>query len=253
MEKLISWNVNGIRAAERKGLISFITESDADVIALQETKAHREQLSSELLEIPGYTSWFASAERKGYSGTALYTRKEPISITRGMDIPEFDSEGRIITAEFDDYYLINAYYPNAQHGLKRLAYKQDFNAAIRSFAGTLAEKKQVILCGDYNVAHTEIDLKNPRSNVKNPGFSPEERADMDRFLAAGFTDTFRRLYPEREEYTWWSYRFNARARNIGWRIDYFCVNEACMDRVEDARIYSDVMGSDHCPIGLILR
>ncbi|ERP32004.1 exodeoxyribonuclease III [Chitinivibrio alkaliphilus] len=249
-KKLLSWNVNGIRAAEKKGLIPYIEESGAEVIALQETKAQPHQLSHELHHIAGYESFFFSAEKKGYSGVALYCRVSPRSIISGMGVDAFDREGRVITAEYDDYYLINAYYPNAQHGLLRLKYKQDFNACISDFAHELSQDKTVVLCGDLNVAHREIDLKNPDKNINNPGFSAEERQDMTSFLNGGFVDTFRELYPDKEQYTWWSYRFNARVRNIGWRIDYFCIDAQSKDRLVDAQIYSSVMGSDHCPIGM---
>jgi exodeoxyribonuclease-3 len=251
-KKLLSWNVNGIRAAEKKGLIDYIRNSEAFVVALQETKAQRDQLSEELLNIDGYESWFVSAEKKGYSGVALYARQAPRAVHTGLGIEEFDREGRVITADFGDFYLINAYFPNAQHELLRLEFKRAFNAAMRDYCIDLAREKTVVLCGDYNVAHKEIDLKNPANNRENPGFTPEERADMDAFIAAGFIDTFRLFNQEPDNYTWWSYRFGARKRNIGWRIDYFCVDEKSRSRIEDARIYSDVMGSDHCPVGLFL-
>lgn len=251
--RFVSWNVNGIRAVEKKGFIEMLPEFDADVISLQETKAQPEQLSESLKNINGYTSYWHSAERKGYSGVAFYTRIEPEAVHYGLGISEFDSEGRVLTLEFDSYYLINIYFPNSGDKLKRLDYKLRFNNALLGYASQLQQKKSVILCGDFNVAHKEIDLKNPKSNVKNAGFTPEERAWMDSFVAAGFVDTFRMLNQEPDQYTWWSYRFNARAKNVGWRIDYFCVSEEARTRVQDAAILKDIMGSDHCPVELLYQ
>ena len=248
--KFISWNVNGIRAVEKKGFIDLLQEFDADVIGLQETKAQPDQLSDSLKDIPGYTSYWHSAERKGYSGVAYYTRLKPVAVHYGLGDPEFDSEGRVITLEFDGYFLVNIYFPNAGDKLKRLDYKLRFNAKLLLFAQELEKSKNVILCGDFNVAHKEIDLKNPKANVKNAGFSPEERSWMDSFVAAGYIDTFRMFNQEPEQYSWWSYRFNARSKNVGWRIDYFCVNKEARDNVKGAAIKQDILGSDHCPVEL---
>ena len=234
--KFVSWNVNGIRAVEKKGFISTLPEFEADIICLQETKAQPDQLSEELKNIPGYTSYWHSAERKGYSGVAFYSRIEPIAVLEGLGEPEFDCEGRVLTLEFDTYYLMNIYFPNSGDKLVRLDFKLRFNEKLTAFAKELEVKKPVILCGDFNVAHKEIDLKNPKTNVKNAGFTPEERAWMDSFIEAGFVDTFRIFNQEPEQYTWWSYRFNARAKNVGWRIDYFCVSEGAKTRVKNAAI-----------------
>ena len=249
--KFVSWNVNGIRAVEKKGFIDILNDFDADVIGLQETKAQPDQLSKELINIPGYTSYWHSAERKGYSGVAFYSRIEPMAVHYGIGNPEFDCEGRVLTLEFDKYYLINIYFPNSGEKLVRLDYKLRFNKCLVGFAKELEKKKTVILCGDFNVAHKEIDLKNPKNNVKNAGFTPEERAWMDSFVEAGFVDTFRIFNQEPEQYTWWSYRFSARAKNIGWRIDYFCVNEGAKTKVKEANILKDILGSDHCPVELV--
>jgi exodeoxyribonuclease III len=247
---MISWNVNGIRAVEKKGFVDLVKELSPDILAVQETKAQPEQLSKDLHEIDGYTSYWHSAVRKGYSGVAVYTRLKPLEIIYGLGDEKVDNEGRVLTLEFGDFYLINAYFPNAQHGLKRISYKLSFNKALHDFATSLAKKKSVVICGDFNVAHKAIDLKNPESNKKNPGYSPEERAWMDRFTQAGFIDTFRKFDPDPENYTWWSYRFDARARNIGWRIDYFCVDPKSEARVAGAAILKDIPGSDHCPVQL---
>ena len=228
--KFVSWNVNGIRAVEKKGFIDILPSFDADVIGLQETKAQPDQLSDGLKNIPGYTSYWHSAERKGYSGVAVYTRIKPVAVHYGLGDPEFDCEGRVLTLEFNDYYLVNIYFPNSAEQLKRLDYKLRFNDRLTAFAKDLEKKKPVILCGDFNVAHKEIDLKNPKANVKNAGFTPEERAWMDSFIDAGFVDTFRIFNQEPDQYTWWSYRFSARAKNIGWRIDYFCVSESAQKK-----------------------
>ena len=208
-------------AVEKKGFVDLVKALSPDIFAVQETKAHPDQLSKDLHEIDGYTSYWHSAVRKGYSGVAVYTQVDPLEVIYGLGDEQFDREGRVLSLEFEDFYLINAYFPNAQHGLKRLDYKLAFNKALHDFATSLTKKKSIVVCGDFNVAHKAIDLKNPESNVMNPGYSPEERAWMDRFTQAGFIDTFRKFDPEPENYTWWSYRFNARARNIGWRIDYF--------------------------------
>lgn len=248
--RFISWNVNGIRAIEQKGFSGLLSGFDADIIAIQETKAHPDQLSSELKEIPGYTSYWHSAERRGYSGIACYSRLEPLRVLTGLGDPEFDCEGRVLTLEFPGFYFSNIYFPNSGEGLKRLDYKLRFNQALIAFASRLRDEKTVVLCGDLNVAHKEIDLKNPAANVKNAGFTPEERAWMDSFIEAGFVDTFRMFNQEPEQYTWWSYRFNARAKNVGWRIDYFCIDQKSRDKVRGAAILQDVMGSDHCPVQL---
>jgi len=244
----ISWNVNGIRAVESKGFVEIVTSLSPDIFAIQETKAQPDQLSEALHHIDGYTAHFHSAVRKGYSGVAVYTKTVPRNVLYGLGDDRFDVEGRVLTLEYDDFFLINAYFPNAQHGLTRLDYKIEFNRALHDFAAGLSKKKSTVICGDYNVAHKAIDLKNPESNEKNAGFTPEERAWMDSFIDAGFVDTFRKFNSEPGHYTWWSYRFNARAKDIGWRIDYFCVDGGSEGRVLGAEILKDIMGSDHCPI-----
>ncbi len=250
--RLISWNVNGIRAVEKKGFVDIVQGLGPDIFALQETKAHPDQLSATLKQIDGYDAYFAQADKKGYSGLAVYSRLKPLKVITGMGQEAFDSEGRLLTLEFDNFYLVNGYFPNAQHGLSRLDYKLTFNEALHAFVTELAGQKSVVLCGDFNVAHKEIDLANPKSNEKNPGFTAEERAWMDTFLAAGYVDTFRIFNQEGGHYSWWSYRSNARARNIGWRIDYFVVDAKSKDRVKSAAILSDIMGSDHCPVEIEL-
>ncbi|CAK8723486.1 Endonuclease III [Candidatus Electrothrix laxa] len=250
--KFVSWNVNGLRAALKKdkGFLDILHELDADIFAVQEIKAMPDQLPDEVKNIPGYTAYWYPAQKKGYSGTAVFTRKTPKDVIYGLGKEAFDREGRVLTLEFDDFYFITAYFPNSQHGLKRLQYKQDFNKEILHYMDQLAKKKSVVLCGDLNVAHKEIDLANPKANVKNPGFCPEERAWIDEVIRAGYIDTFRLFNQDPEQYTWWSYRFHARAKNIGWRIDYFVVDPASRDRVYSAVIHDDVLGSDHCPIGI---
>jgi exodeoxyribonuclease-3 len=250
---LISWNVNGIRAMEKKGFVGLVQELNPDILALQETKAHPEQLSEALLHIPGYHSFWSAAVRKGYSGVAVYSKEKPLRVITGIGQPAFDQEGRVLTLEYDTFFLINAYFPNAQPGLPRIDFKIDFNRAMHRFADALAKQKSVILCGDFNVAHKAIDLKNPKENEENPGYSLPERQWMDAFTEAGYIDTFRQFNQEPEQYTWWSYRVNARQRNIGWRIDYFCVDPASQARVKDARILAEVMGSDHCPVVLLFK
>ncbi len=246
--KLISWNVNGIRACVNKGFSDFFKKIDADIFCIQETKCQPEQIE---LEFEGYKSYWNSAERKGYSGTAIFTKKEPIKITYGIGIEEHDKEGRIITLEFKDFYLVNNYTPNAKRGLERLDYRQIWEDEIRNYLLTLNKTKPVIMCGDLNVAHEEIDLKNPKSNRGNAGFTDEERAKMTELLKAGFIDSFRYLYPEKTEcYSWWSYMGRAREKNVGWRIDYFIVSKDIKDKIKEAMIFPEVMGSDHCPIGL---
>ena len=249
--KLISWNVNGIRACVTKGFETYFKEADADIFCIQESKMQEGQLQ---LELPGYYQYWNYAERKGYSGTAIFTKKEPISVSYGMGIEEHDQEGRMITLEFDDFYFICVYVPNSQEGLKRLDYRMKWEDDFRSYILELDKKKPVIVCGDMNVAHKEIDLKNPSSNHKNPGFTDDEREKMGILLDSGFVDSFRYMYPDKTEaYSWWSYRFNSRARNAGWRIDYFLVSEKLKDKIVDASIHSEVMGSDHCPIELEIK
>ncbi len=247
--KYISWNVNGLRACVTKGFQETFSRLDADVFCIQESKLQEGQID---LELPGYYQYWNYAEKKGYSGTAVFTKKEPLSVTYGMDIPEHDHEGRVITLEFEDHYLITVYTPNSQDGLKRLEYRMEWEDAFRAYLKQLETAKPVIVCGDLNVAHEEIDLKNPKTNRKNAGFSDQERAKFTELLNAGFVDTYRWLYPEKVEYSWWSYRFKAREKNAGWRIDYFIVSEDIRSRVKDAKIHTDIMGSDHCPVELLL-
>ncbi|HIJ89239.1 MAG: exodeoxyribonuclease III [Desulfobulbaceae bacterium] len=253
MRRFVSWNVNGLRAVEKKGFVEIIAGLDADLVALQEIKALPEQLPETVRTIPGYTAYLFSAQKKGYAGVATYTREEPLSVLYGIDHTDHDYEGRVLTLEFGDFFFVNAYFPNAQHGLVRMDYKLRFNNDLQAFVKTLAEQKSVVICGDFNVAHKEIDLTNPKQNEKNPGYAPEERAWMDNFLGAGFVDTFRMFNQEPGQYTWWSYRFNARSRNIGWRIDYFCVDKKSEARVTGAEILAEIMGSDHCPVVLAYR
>jgi exodeoxyribonuclease-3 len=253
LQRFISWNVNGIRAAEKKGFINIVKELSPDIFAVQETKAQPDQLSAELVNIPGFHSYWHSAQCKGYSGVAVYVKVKPIAVFNGIGIEEFDCEGRVLTLEYEHFYFVNIYFPNSGAELKRLNYKLDFNDAHHDYLEHLAERKAVVICGDYNVAHKEIDIKNPRANVTNAGFTPQEREWMDRFTASGFVDTFRLFNQEGGNYTWWSYRYNARAKNIGWRIDYFCVDQKSRHRVADAAILTDIMGSDHCPVLLHYR
>ena len=249
--KLISWNVNGIRACVNKGFNEFFEKADADIFCIQETKCQPEQIE---LNFKGYTSYWNSAERKGYSGTAIFTKKEPIHVTYGIGIEEHDKEGRVITLEFEDFYMVDIYTPNAKRGLERLSYRQIWEDEIRKYLLELNQTKPVIMCGDLNVAHEEIDLKNPKSNRGNAGFTDEERAKMTELLNAGFIDSFRFLYPEKNDcYSWWSYMGKAREKNVGWRIDYFIVSNDIKDKIKDALIYPEVMGSDHCPVGLIIE
>jgi len=246
----ISWNVNGIRAAEKKGLASFIRAEMPDILALQETKAHEEQVPETLTNIEGYHTYWHSAQKKGYSGVCTYSKLKPLNVMYGIGISEYDAEGRVLTLEFEDFYLVNCYFPNAQHELKRIDYKISFNKALSAYLNDIRESKTVVVCGDYNVAHKAIDLKNPKANERNPGYSIQEREWMDGFIDCGFVDSFRMFNQEAEQYTWWSYRFKARSRNIGWRIDYFCVNEESQERVKNASIMQKVMGSDHCPVAI---
>lgn len=246
--KLISWNVNGIRACLTKGFSDFFKEIDADIFCIQETKCQKEQIE---LEFKNYNSYWNSAEKKGYSGTAIFTKTEPKKVTYGIGIEEHDKEGRVITLEFDKFYIVNIYTPNSKRGLERLEYRQVWEDEIRKYLLELNATKPVIMCGDLNVAHKEIDLKNPKTNRKNAGFTDEERNKMTDLLNVGFIDTFRLLYPDKENaYSWWSYMGNAREKNVGWRIDYFIVSSDIKEKIEDAKIYPDIMGSDHCPVGL---
>lgn len=269
--KFISWNVNGIRACVKKGFLDFFNEADADIFCIQESKMQEGQLD---LELPGYHQYWNYAVKKGYSGTGIFTKEEPMNVFYGIGIEEHDQEGRVITLEFEDYYFITVYTPNSQSGLARLSYRmkweEDFLAYLKKleetkpviFCGDLKEsqpsltqeakpkKKPIIICGDFNVAATELDLKNSKNNVKNAGFTPEEREKFKTLLDSGFTDSYRYLHPDTEKYSWWSYRFKARERNAGWRIDYFLTSDSIKDKIKDAEILTDVMGSDHCPIEL---
>ncbi|HOO38626.1 MAG TPA: exodeoxyribonuclease III [Deltaproteobacteria bacterium] len=248
--KIVSWNVNGLRAVIKNGFIDSVSDIDPDILCIQETRAHKDQISIDLLE---YTKYWYSAQKKGYSGTAIFSKIEPTNVSYGLGIPEHDNEGRVITLEFNDFYLVNVYTPNSQHELVRLEYRQIWDSEFLAFVKRLEETKPVVFCGDLNVAHKEIDLKNPKSNERNPGFTLEERTDFDRYIESGFIDTFREFNQEPGNYTWWSYRFNARAKNIGWRIDYFCISASLRPQLKDAFILKDVMGSDHCPVGIILN
>lgn len=248
MIKLISWNVNGIRAAVGKGFLDFFHEIDADVFCVQETKLQEGQIE---LDLPGYYDFWNYADKKGYSGTAMFTKEKPLSVTYGIGVDEHDHEGRVITAEFENYYMVTVYTPNAQHELTRLDYRMSWEDDFLKYIKELDKKKPVIYCGDLNVAHEEIDLKNPKTNRGNAGFTDEERGKMTDVLSSGFTDTFRYLYPDRTDaYSWWSYRMNARAKNVGWRIDYFICSDRIAEKIDDAIIYPEIQGSDHCPIGL---
>lgn len=251
MKKLISWNVNGLRACVGKGFLDVMKDLDADVFCIQESKLQAGQID---LELDGYYDYWNYADKKGYSGTALFTKEEPVLVTYGLGIDEHDHEGRVITAEFDDYYVVTCYTPNSQDGLARLSYRMQWEDDFRAYLKKLEEKKPVVFCGDLNVAHKEIDLKNPKTNRKNAGFTDEERAKFTELLGTGFIDTFRYFYPEQEgSYSWWSYRFKAREKNAGWRIDYFCVSESLKDRLVSAKIHAEVMGSDHCPVELVIE
>ncbi len=249
--KLISWNVNGLRACLGKGFLDFFKEADADFFCLQETKLQAGQLE---LETPGYEQFWSYAEKKGYSGTAVFSRQHPLAVSYGLGIDEHDHEGRLITLEMEEFFLVTVYTPNSQDQLKRLDYRMKWEEDFLAYLKRLDEKKPVLVCGDMNVAHREIDLKNPKTNRKNAGFTDEERQKFSDLLAGGFTDSFRYFYPEKTgAYSWWSYRYNARANNAGWRIDYFLVSNRMAGRMQDAMIYADVLGSDHCPVGLLLR
>ncbi len=248
--KFISWNVNGLRACEGKGFSDIFRRLDADFFCLQETKMQAGQLD---LQYEGYSSYWNYAEKKGYSGTAIFTRHTPLSVTYGIGVEEHDKEGRVITLEMDNFYIVTVYVPNAQDELKRLDYRMRWEDAFLAYIKALDAKKPVIYCGDLNVAHNEIDLKNPKTNRRNPGFTDEERGKFTAVLSSGFVDTFRRLYPEQQTYSWWSYRFKAREKNIGWRIDYFITSERIADSIADAKIHTDIMGSDHCPVELTIN
>ena len=253
--KLISWNVNGLRACITKGFYDFMERENPDIICIQETKMQEEQLDENILEIfEGYNAYWNSAEKKGYSGTAIFTKQKPLNVTYGIGKEEHDKEGRVITLEFEKFYIVNIYTPNSKRELERLDYRQLWEDEIRAYLLKLKENKPVVMCGDLNVAHTEIDLKNPKTNRKNAGFTDEERAKMTELLNAGFVDTYRYKYPEVEgKYSWWSYMFHAREKNAGWRIDYFIVSENLKDKIEDAKILDDIYGSDHCPVELDLN
>ena len=246
--KLISWNVNGLRACMGKGFLDFVAAENPDILCLQETKMQQGQAD---VPVDGYHEYWCSAEKKGYSGTALFTKTEPLTVSYNLGIDEHDHEGRVITAEYPEFYLVTVYVPNSQDGLKRLDYRMQWEDAFRAYVKKLDETKPVVICGDMNVAHREIDLKNPKTNRKNAGFTDEERAKMSELLDAGFVDTWRHFYPDAEGvYSWWSYRFKAREKNAGWRIDYFIVSERFVGRVKAARILTDVFGSDHCPVAI---
>ena len=248
MKKFISWNVNGIRACVQKGFLDSFSELDADIFCLQETKLQAGQIE---LDLPGYHQYWNYAEKKGYSGTAVFTREEPLSVFYGMDKAEHDTEGRLITLEYDKFYFVCCYTPNAQDGLKRIDYRMKWEDDLREYLSSLSANKPVVYCGDLNVAHNEIDLKNPKTNRGNAGFSDEERGKFSQLLEAGFIDSFRYLYPDLEgAYSWWSYRFQARQKNAGWRIDYFVVSDYIKDKIVDSKIHPEILGSDHCPVEL---
>lgn len=251
MLKLISWNVNGIRACVNKGFLDFFNNIDADIFAIQETKLQQGQIE---LELNGYTQYWNYAQKKGYSGTAIFTKIKPISIVYGINIEKHDTEGRVITLEFDNFYFITVYTPNSQRELTRLDYRLEWEKDFRNYLVNLAKAKPVIVCGDMNVAHNEIDLKNPKANIGNSGFTNEERSEFNKLIQSGFIDTYRYFYPNKEEvYTWWSYMRSSRQKNIGWRIDYFCVSNQLKNQLLDAKIHFNIMGSDHCPVELDLQ
>jgi exodeoxyribonuclease-3 len=248
---MMSWNVNGLRACMNKGFMDFINANDFDIIGLQETKMQKEQAD---FTFPGYHVYWNSAEKKGYSGTLILSKKEPLSVSRGINIPEHDNEGRVLTAEFDNFYFITVYTPNSKRELARLDYRMTWEDDFRAYLLQKAAHKPVITCGDFNVAHKEIDLKNPKSNTKNAGFTPQEREKMSELLDAGFTDSFRLLYPEtKDAYTWWSYMGKSREKNVGWRVDYFILSDSLSPHIKKAEIYNTILGSDHCPVGLTIE
>lgn len=254
MKKLISWNLNGIRAVAKKGLVDIIHELDADVICFQETKAQDDQVLGALEGLNGYKVYSYSAIKKGYSGTAILSKEEPLSIKNGIGIEEHDTEGRLITAEFENYFLLTTYVPNSQGGLKRLPYRMQWDADLLAYMQELEKTKPVIICGDMNVAHQPIDLKNPKSNFnKTAGYTEQEIGGMDNFLKGGYTDSYRHFYPNEIKYSWWSYRMSARDRNIGWRLDYFLVSDKIIEKTKEAFILNDVFGSDHCPVGIAIE
>ncbi len=247
---LMSWNVNGIRAILQKGFLDIVAKQNPDVLSLQEVKARDEQVN---LEIPGYLKFWNAAQRPGYSGTAVFTKKEPLSVAYGMGLADHDTEGRVITVEFPKYYLVNVYTPNSGEELKRLSYRQTWDDAFRNYILSLEKKKPVIVCGDLNVAHHEIDLANPKSNRESSGFTDQERQSFTKFIESGYLDSFRVFNQEPKQYTWWTYRFGARSRNVGWRIDYFCPSKELQSMMKNAYILPELMGSDHCPVGLTLK
>lgn len=248
--KLISWNVNGIRAVLNKGFMDFLKKENPDFLCLQETKAHDHQVQ---LNTEGYHQFWHSAEKKGYSGTLILSKKEPFSVQYGLGNFLDDKEGRVLTVEYEDFFLVNVYVPNAQPGLARIKFRQEWNSALTNFVKDLDKKKPVVLCGDMNVAHNEIDLARPKANIGNPGFSDEERADFNTLLNNGFVDIWRHQHPEEEKYSWWSYRANARANNVGWRIDYFLCSKRFVNEIKSSRILNEIMGSDHCPVEIVLK
>jgi exodeoxyribonuclease-3 len=252
--KITTWNVNGYRAILRKDALTWVKEVDPDVLCLQETKLQLDQISDEEASLDGYNSVWNSAERKGYSGVVTFHGKEPLEVEKGIGFDKFDNEGRVIRSKFEDFYLYNIYFPNGGQGNKRVPYKLEFYEKLLEICDELHQNgENIIITGDFNTAHNEIDLANPKSNEKNTGFLPEEREWIDKYLDHNFVDAFRELYPEREEYTWWTYRYNARKNNVGWRLDYFLVTKSFTDRVDDVVIHGDIMGSDHCPVSMILK
>ena len=252
--KITTWNVNGYRAILRKDALTWVNDVDPDVLCLQETKLQLDQISEEEASLDGYQGVWNSAERKGYSGVATFHKEMPHEVEKGIGFEKFDDEGRVIRSKFEDFHLFNIYFPNGGQGNKRVPYKLEFYEKLLNICDELHRRgENIIITGDFNTAHNEIDLANPKSNEKNTGFLPEEREWIDKYLERNFMDAFRELYPEREEYTWWTYRYNARKNNVGWRLDYFLVTESLMDRVEDVIIHSDIMGSDHCPVTMILK
>ncbi|GAA0076310.1 exodeoxyribonuclease III [Clostridium sp. CTA-5] len=251
MKKLISWNVNGLRACVKKGFLDVLKESDADIFCIQESKLQEGQID---LKLDGYYDYWNYAEKKGYSGTAIFTKEKALDVKLGIGIEEHDKEGRVITLEYEDFYMVNVYTPNSQQKLARIDYRMKWEEAFREYLKELENRKPVILCGDLNVAHNEIDLKNPKSNRNNAGFSDQEREKISKLLESGFIDTYRYFYPDKEGvYSWWSYRFNARENNAGWRIDYFLVSKKLEDRLVSATIHTEIMGSDHCPVELVIK